>query len=122
MLQGAQVARLHQAPYKTADVLIAHGALEFSRTHGRIAEPSGGSHRPLRRGSRLKKGYLEIFVASSNLASLTGLLSELGNKLGESVTSHGLTEDDIKPETDDRLKEALEQTMSLLERFSLDDE
>ena len=60
VLQRAHVARAHQATHQAAHVVVAHGRLELGGADGRVAEPSGGSHRPLRQRSELEKRYLEL--------------------------------------------------------------
>jgi hypothetical protein len=72
----------------------------------------------LRVAARAEKHYLEIFVASSNLAFLTGLLAELGNNLKKEIIENGIFKEEIHPTTDNLLKEKIEREKLLLDKYT----
>jgi hypothetical protein len=115
--------------YKTANEVVKKHDVKFVREfkekkpyeaeswyYGEVKETS--ENIVIRIGARAEEEHLEIFVASSNLASLTGLLSELGAKLGERISDQDIDEEKIHPESEKRIKEVLEHTKSLLERYA----
>ncbi len=59
MLQGAHVARAHQASDQTTHVIVAHGPLELSGAHRRVTQPARGGDRPFGQWRVLQKRYLE---------------------------------------------------------------
>jgi len=63
---------------------------------------------------------VELYVATSNLASMTGLLAELGNKMRTDLVE-GLNEP-IQVLTDERTRNALSSIMSLLDKLDEGDE
>jgi hypothetical protein len=75
-------------------------------------------HMVIRVAARESMQYLEIFVASDNLATLTGLLSELGNQLRSALARHGITEKTVVLETSQDIKAAIEKTNLLLDKYA----
>jgi hypothetical protein len=62
--------------------------------------------------------FLEIYVASSNLASLTGLLAELGSVFRKKIEEKGIEKDEILLQSDETAKEVVKQTRLLLDKFA----
>lgn len=71
----------------------------------------------VRAAARMPENYVEFFVATNNLASLTGLLAELGGELSRKVEGPDPSSKNLSPVTDDKIKEILEKTRALLSKF-----
>jgi len=67
----------------------------------------------IRVAARETRGHLELFVASNNWASLTGLLAELGVQCRKSALGSGVT---LQPLTDDKARDAVAGIILLLEK------
>jgi len=81
---------------------------EVKETHEKIV---------IRVAARESKEYLELFIASSNLATLTGLLAELAGQLNARIRTVDGLKDAIIPTTDEWLKDEVEQTDLLLNKM-----
>ena len=62
--------------------------------------------------------YLEIFVATRNLASMTGLLAELGNEFAKTMSGLGMIDALTQPRTDDKIREEIGRTQLLLDKYA----
>jgi len=62
--------------------------------------------------------YLEMFVASKNLAALTGLLAEITKKVREKVEQFGARGTTVEFHVDKALKAQIESTTSLLDKYA----
>jgi hypothetical protein len=68
--------------------------------------------------SRSNGSLLEIFVASDNLASMTGLLAELGNEFRKKMDEKGIDRESLLLSTDEKMKDVLKETKLLLDKFA----
>jgi hypothetical protein len=71
----------------------------------------------IRIAARENIGYLELFVASGNLASLTGLLAELGHEFIKKVKGQGIMSN-VLPSVDDDIRDQIDNTMLLLDKYA----
>jgi hypothetical protein len=71
--------------------------------------------------ARVTGNMLEIFVASDNLASMTGLLAELGNEFRLKLDNKGIDRQSLLLSTDENLRDTLKQVLLLLEKYSEED-
>jgi len=68
----------------------------------------------IRIAARESKEYLEVFVASSNLGSMTGLIAELGGELARRIKATKGMEGVLVPTTDEWRRDEVEQMKLLL--------
>lgn len=61
---------------------------------------------------------LEIYVASDNLASMTGLLAELGSEFRKKLDEKGIDRESLLLSTDDRMRQVLKDTALLLDKYA----
>ena len=71
----------------------------------------------IRIAARESKEYLELFIATGNLSTLTGLLAELAGQLNARIKRVDELKDAIIPTTDEWLKEEIDQTDLLLNKM-----
>jgi hypothetical protein len=72
----------------------------------------------IRVAARETEEYLEIHVASSNLASMTGLLAELGSEFAKKVDERAIVKEVLQPSTDRDIKKEIEKIRLLLDKFA----
>ncbi len=84
--------------------------------YGKVAQ--GGEEIVIMAKSRGNDDVLEVLVACSNLASLTGLLAELGQNLKNRLIERDLKSSSIELITDRELKTHLESSGLLLEKYT----
>jgi hypothetical protein len=68
--------------------------------------------------SRSSGNMLEIYVASDNLASMTGLLAELGSEFRRKLDEKGIDRESLLLSTDDRMRQVLKDTALLLNKYA----
>ena len=68
--------------------------------------------------ARSDGSILEIFVASDNLASMTGLLAELGSEFRKKLDEKGIDRESLLLSTDQRMKDVLKETKLLLDKYA----
>jgi hypothetical protein len=71
-------------------------------------------------GGEIQK-YLQIFVASSNLASMTGLLAELGAQFRRRMEGKEATAEEkvvLKPLKDQKVRDEIERSVLLLDKYA----
>ena len=68
--------------------------------------------------ARSSGSILEIFVASDNLASMTGLLAELGAEFRRKLDDKGIDRESLLLSTDERMRDVLKETALLLDKYA----
>jgi hypothetical protein len=68
--------------------------------------------------ARSSGSLLEIFVASDNLASMTGLLAELGAEFRRKLDDKGIDRESLLLSTDERMRDVLKETALLLDKYA----
>jgi hypothetical protein len=72
----------------------------------------------IRVSSKVSMKFLEVFVASSNLATQTGLLAELGISINSRIKRLGIVDKDVLLETSPDIKAVMERTALLLDKYA----
>jgi hypothetical protein len=62
--------------------------------------------------------YLQIYVASSNLASMTGFLAEAGSRFRTQLKKQSNIKTGLNPVTDESIKEEVERSAMLLDKYA----
>ena len=79
---------------------------------------TSGEKMVIRVSSKVSMKFLEVFVASSNLATQTGLLAELGISINSRIKRFGIVEREVVLETSPDIKAVMERTQLLLDKYA----
>jgi hypothetical protein len=79
---------------------------------------TSGEKMVIRVSSKVSMKFLEVFVASSNLATQTGLLAELGISINSRIKRLGIVDKDVLLETSPDIKAVMERTALLLDKYA----